>query len=99
MLDEEYITKAQFDEAANAPVSAKKHGAEIEVDAPYLGDTIYNEMVEIYGKEEAETGGYQVFATATSDLQLLLSVRWFEIFMTMMSVMAIKAPLATYEYS
>lgn len=70
MLDEEYITKAQFDEAANAPVSAKKHGAEIEVDAPYLADTIYNEMVEIYGKEEAETGGYQVFATATSDLQL-----------------------------
>ncbi|CAA0350709.1 fused penicillin-binding protein 1a: murein transglycosylase; murein transpeptidase [Alteromonas alvinellae] len=70
MLDEEYITKAQFDEAANAPVTAKKHGAEIEVDAPYLADTIYNEMVEIYGKEEAETGGYQVFATATSDLQL-----------------------------
>ncbi|WP_334021508.1 penicillin-binding protein 1A [Alteromonas sp. S015] len=70
MLDEKYITKAQFDEAANAPITAKKHGAEIEVDAPYLADTIYNEMVEIYGKEEAETGGYQVFATATSDLQL-----------------------------
>jgi len=70
MLDEEYITKAQFDEAASAPVTAKKHGAEIEVDAPYLADTIYNEMVEIYGKEEAETGGYQVFATATSELQL-----------------------------
>ena len=70
MLDEQYITKAQFDEAANAPVTARKHGAEIEVDAPYLADTIYNEMVEIYGKEEAETGGYQVYATATSDLQL-----------------------------
>ena len=70
MLDEKYITKAQFDEAVNAPVTAKKHGAEIEVDAPYLADTIYNEMVEIYGKEEAETGGYQVYATATSDLQL-----------------------------
>jgi len=70
MLDEEYITKAQFDEAVSAPVTARKHGAEIEVDAPYLADTIYNEMVEIYGKEEAETGGYQVFATATSDMQL-----------------------------
>ena len=56
MLDEQYITKAQFDEAANAPVTARKHGAEIEVDAPYLADTIYNEMVEIYGKEEAENG-------------------------------------------
>jgi len=70
MLDEQYITKAQFDEAASAPVTARKHGAEIEVDAPYLADTIYNEMVEIYGKEEAETGGYQVYATATSELQI-----------------------------
>ena len=70
MLDEKYITKAQFDEAASAPVTARKHGAEIEVDAPYLADTIYNEMVEIYGKEEAETGGYQVYATASSQLQL-----------------------------
>jgi penicillin-binding protein 1A len=70
MLDEQYITKAQFDEAASAPVTARKHGAEIEVDAPYLADTIYSEMVEIYGKEEAETGGYQVYATATSELQI-----------------------------
>ncbi len=70
MLDEGFITKKEFDEAANAPVSARKHGAEIEVDAPYLADLIYSEMVEVYGKEEAETGGYQVYATAPSDLQL-----------------------------
>lgn len=70
MLDENYITKAEFDEAVSQPVTARKHGAEIEVDAPYLADIIYNEMVEIYGKEEAETGGYQVFATATADVQL-----------------------------
>ncbi|AUC87103.1 penicillin-sensitive transpeptidase [Alteromonas sp. MB-3u-76] len=70
MLDEQYITRAEFDEAVQAPVTARKHGAEIEVDAPYLADVIYTEMVETYGKEEAETGGYQVYATATSDLQL-----------------------------
>lgn len=70
MLDEQYISKAQFDSAASAPVTARKHGAEIEVDAPYLADTIYNEMVEIYGKEEAETGGYQVYATANSQTQI-----------------------------
>ena len=57
MLDENYITQQEFEEAASMPVTAKKHGAEIEVDAPYLADIIYNEMVEIYGKEEAETGG------------------------------------------
>lgn len=70
MLDEGFITKQEFDEAANAPVSARKHGAEIEVDAPYLADLIYSEMVEVYGKDEAETGGYQVYATAPSDLQI-----------------------------
>lgn len=69
MLDEEYITRAEFDQAANAPVDARKHGAEIDLDAPYLADIIYNEMIQLYGKEEAETGGYQVFATAPSDMQ------------------------------
>ncbi|MFT5675001.1 MAG: penicillin-binding protein 1A [Paraglaciecola sp.] len=69
MLDEDYITQQQFDEAAAAPVSAVKHGAEIELNAPYLADIIYNEMVDLYGKEEAETGGYQIFSTAPADLQ------------------------------
>lgn len=69
MLDEGFITRAEFQQASSAPVTAEKHGAEIELDAPYLADLIYNEMVELYGKEEAETGGYQVFATAPSQTQ------------------------------
>lgn len=69
MLDEGYITQDEFRVASTAPVTAEKHGAEIELDAPYLADLIYNEMVELYGKEEAETGGYQVFATAPSHSQ------------------------------
>ncbi|MCW8109736.1 PBP1A family penicillin-binding protein [Alteromonas ponticola] len=69
MLDEKLITRAQFDDAVSQPVTARKHGAEIELDAPYLADLIYAEMIEIYGKEEAETGGYQVYATAPSHLQ------------------------------
>ncbi|WP_352109310.1 penicillin-binding protein 1A [Glaciecola sp. XM2] len=69
MLDEGYITRAEFDEAANAPVTAKRHGAEISLDAPYLADIIYNEMVSIYGKEIAETSGFNVYATAHSKYQ------------------------------
>jgi penicillin-binding protein 1A len=69
MLDEGYINRQQFDEASQAPVTAKKHGAELALDAPYLADLIYNEMVEIYGKEIAETSGFNVFATATYDMQ------------------------------
>ena len=69
MLDEEYITQQQFEEAVNAPVTAKKYGAEIQLDAPYLADIIYSEMVELYGKDEAETGGYQIYSTVSSNLQ------------------------------
>ncbi|MFT2091931.1 penicillin-binding protein 1A [Paraglaciecola sp. 2405UD69-4] len=69
MLDEEYITQEEFEEAVAAPVTAKKYGAEIDLDAPYLADIIYSEMIELYGKDEAETGGYQIYATATSELQ------------------------------
>ena len=69
MLDEEYINQQQFEQAVNAAVTAKKYGAEIELDAPYLADIIYSEMIELYGKDEAETGGYQIYSTAQSDLQ------------------------------
>lgn len=70
MLDEEFITDEEFQAAANEAVISKRHGAEINVDAPYLADIIYSEMIGIYGKEEAETGGYQVFATAPSTTQM-----------------------------
>lgn len=69
MLDEQYITRQQYDEAVAAPVTAKKHGAELDLDAPYLADIIYNEMVDIYGKEIAETSGFNVYATADYETQ------------------------------
>jgi penicillin-binding protein 1A len=69
MLDEGYITREEFKIARDEPVTASKHGAEIDFSAPYLADIIYNEMVELYGKEEAETGGYQVYATVPANLQ------------------------------
>lgn len=69
MLDEGYINMAEFQEAANAAVSARRHGAEIALDAPYLADIIYNEMVAIYGKDIAETSGFNVYATAYSNYQ------------------------------
>ncbi len=69
MLDEGFITRQQFDEAANEPVTAKKHGAEIELYAPYLADLAYSEMIEIYGKEIAETSGFRVFTTVQSKKQ------------------------------
>jgi len=69
MLDEGYISQEEFDEAANAPVSAKKHGAELDLDAPFLADVIYNEVISIYGKDIAESSGLNVYAAAFSETQ------------------------------
>nr|WP_254426633.1 penicillin-binding protein 1A [Bowmanella sp. JS7-9] len=69
MLDEGYINKDQYMEAVAAPVTARLHGAEIEVNAPYVADLAYQEMVRRYGREEAETMGYKVYLTTPSDIQ------------------------------
>lgn len=69
MLDEGFINQQQYKLAADMPVVAQLHGAEIELDAPYLASMVYEEMVSIYGKEVAETSGFKVYATASSALQ------------------------------
>ena len=46
MLYEGYITRQEIRVARDAEVTASKHGAEIEIPAPCLADSIYNEMVE-----------------------------------------------------
>jgi penicillin-binding protein 1A len=65
-----YINKTQLAQAKEAPITGKKHGAEIELSAPYIAEMAHQEMIERYGKEEAYTGGYKVFLTVPSDLQV-----------------------------
>lgn len=69
MLVSGYITESEYEEAKNAPITGKKHGAEIELDAPYVAEMIHQEMISRYGKEDAYTGGYKVFSTVPSQLQ------------------------------
>ncbi|XQW84769.1 penicillin-binding protein 1A [Thalassotalea piscium] len=69
MLDSGYITDEEYQEANAAPVTAKKHGTEIELNAPYIAEMAHQEMIERYGKEQAYTGGYKVFTTVPSKLQ------------------------------
>lgn len=70
MLTTGKITQAQYTEAKNAPITGKRHGAEIEVNAPYVAEMAHQEMLTRYGREEAYTGGYKVFLTVPADLQM-----------------------------
>ncbi|MEW6991886.1 penicillin-binding protein 1A [Colwelliaceae bacterium 6441] len=69
MLVTDYITRDEFEQAINAPITAKKHGAEIELSAPYAAEMAHQEMIERFGKDQAYTGGYKVFTTVTAKLQ------------------------------
>jgi penicillin-binding protein 1A len=68
MLDLNYITQAEYDEARNSPMESKLHGASIEVDAPYVAEMVRNDMQNKYG-DAVYTAGYKVFTTLDSRLQ------------------------------
>lgn len=63
-----YIDEAAYEEALNAPVTAKRHTAKIEAEAPYIAEMVRSDMVERFG-QEAYTGGYRVYTTVNTELQ------------------------------
>ncbi|OHU86118.1 MULTISPECIES: penicillin-binding protein 1A [Pseudoalteromonas] len=69
MLNEKYITKAQYDDARSAPITARFHGAEIELYAPYIAEMVRSYMVETYGEDKAYNSGFKVFTTVESSIQ------------------------------
>ncbi len=69
MLVSGYITEQQYEQANNAPMTGQKHGAEIELNAPYIAEMAHQEMLGRFGKEDAYTGGYKVYLTTPSHLQ------------------------------
>ncbi|WP_271461196.1 peptidoglycan glycosyltransferase/peptidoglycan DD-transpeptidase MrcA [Pantoea leporis] len=68
MLDQNYITQQQYNEARNSPLTASYHGPEIAFSAPYLSEMVRQEMVKRYG-DKAYEDGYKVYTTVTRHLQ------------------------------
>ncbi len=69
MLVSGYITEQDYKTAKNAPITGKRHGAKIALDAPYVAEMTHQKMIEMYGKEKAYTSGFKVFTTVSSKLQ------------------------------
>ena len=70
MLANGYISEQQYQIAKSAEITGKRHGAEIELNAPYVAEMAHQEVLERYGKEKAYSEGYKVFTTVTSKLQV-----------------------------
>jgi penicillin-binding protein 1A len=73
MLELNYITQAEYDEARLYPMESRLHGASIEADAPYVAEMVRNEMQAKYG-DGVYTAGYKVFTTIDSRLQAAATV-------------------------
>jgi penicillin-binding protein 1A len=68
MLDLNYITQAEYDEAKASPMESRLHGSSIEAEAPYVAEMVRNDMQARYG-DDVYTAGYKVFTTIDSRLQ------------------------------
>ena len=73
MLELNYITLAEYNEAKSSPMESRLHGASIEVDAPYVAEMARTEMQSKYG-DDVYTAGYKVFTTIDSRLQAAATV-------------------------
>lgn len=70
MLSENYITDEQYQQALKEPIIASYHGSKLDLHADYVVEAVRQEMVKLYGEEQAYTKGYQVFTTIDSADQL-----------------------------
>lgn len=68
LLEEKYITEAQYHEAINEPITARYYGSNIEVNAPYVAEMIRQSLYEHFGAD-AYTKGYKVYTTIKGSLQ------------------------------
>jgi penicillin-binding protein 1A len=73
MLELNYITQAEYDEAKNSTMESRLHGSSIEADAPYVAEMVRNEMQAKYG-DGVYTAGYKVYTTIDSRLQAAATV-------------------------
>ena len=68
LLEEKYITENQYQEAINEPLTAKYHGAKLDLEAPYVSEMIRQSLYQHFGPD-AYTKGYKVYTTIKAHLQ------------------------------
>ena len=69
MLDIGVIDKATYQQAIEAPVTSRLHGAQITASAPYIAEMVRQEVVNQFGEETAYSAGLKVYTTINSKQQ------------------------------
>ncbi|MEQ6918522.1 penicillin-binding protein 1A [Halomonas aquatica] len=65
-----FIDEADYENAVQAPVTARRHVAQVEVEADYVSEMARQFALDRYG-DRAYTGGYRIHTTLDSELQPL----------------------------
>lgn len=69
MLSQGYIDQRAYQQAIAAPITAGYHAQPVAIPAPYVAEMVRNLMLTSFG-DKSYTGGYQVYTTIDSHLQL-----------------------------
>lgn len=69
MLTMGFISEEAYIEAKDTPVSAKFHGRKAEVDAPYVAETVRQQVVEAYGTQVAYNQGLRIYTSINATMQ------------------------------
>jgi len=62
------ISEVDYEAARSAPITAQRHGMDIELNAPYLAEMVRDYMVARFG-EEVYASGYRVYTTVPAKNQ------------------------------
>lgn len=68
MLELHYIDQKAYQAAIIAPLNAHYHELQTEVKAPYVGELVRQQMLEMYG-DQIYTDGFKVYTSIDSTLQ------------------------------
>ena len=64
----DFINQQEFDDAASAPITARYHGLEAEVDGPYVAEMVRQQLLQQYG-DDIYRLGYRVYTTIDGQAQ------------------------------
>jgi len=73
MLEQGYVTRAEYDQAVREKDRAFYHGAIAEISAPYVAEMVRVQALRLLGSK-AYTGGYEVITTIDSRLQTAANI-------------------------
>lgn len=68
MLRLGYIDQPSYEVAINSPITAEKHGATLDQDAPYVAELARQELYRMYGRG-IYSDGYVAYTTVRADMQ------------------------------